>query len=104
MTSDQLRELGSNEILRKRLANWMAQLCFRNTKLEDLHDRVSDDEMKELTIDCVNHCYAFLSILFFSSPRAEKLIEMLKLHDPVPQWNEPEMPPELLKDIRQLRK
>jgi hypothetical protein len=104
MRSDQLDDIRTNEVLRKRMAKWMAQFCFRDTKLEDLHDRISDDEMKELMIDCVNHCYAFLSILFFNSPRADGLIDTLKEHDPAPKWDEPEMPPELLKRVRQLQK
>jgi hypothetical protein len=33
---------------RKRLAKWMAKFCFRNTKLEELHNRISDEEMKAL--------------------------------------------------------
>jgi len=37
MNRDHLAELKSNELLRKRLARWMAQLCLRNTKLEELH-------------------------------------------------------------------
>jgi hypothetical protein len=49
MYPDQLHELGKNEVPRKCLAS-EAQFCFRNTKLEDLHDRISDDEMKELMI------------------------------------------------------
>jgi hypothetical protein len=53
-----------NEAGRKRLAKWMAQFSFRNTKLEDFHDRFNDEEMKTLRIDVENHSYAFLSILF----------------------------------------
>jgi hypothetical protein len=103
MSPDHLNEIGESDILRKRLAKWMAQFCFRNTMLEDLHDRISDDEMKELTTDSVNHCYALLTVLFFKTHRAYDIIELLKEHDPVPEWNEPEMPPTLLKGVKQLQ-
>jgi hypothetical protein len=81
---------------------WMAQFCFRNTKLEELHDRISDEEMRTLMIDCVNHCYAFLSILF-GTQRGNSLIDMLKQHDRVSQWNEPEMPSELIEAAKHVR-
>ena len=80
----------------------MVQLCFRNTKLEELHDRISDEEMKALMIDCVNHCYAFVSILF-STQGANDLIDMLKESDQVPQWDEPEIPRELIEAPKHLR-
>ena len=78
-----------------------SQFCFRNTKLEELHDRISDEEMKALMIDCVNHCYAFVSILF-STQGANDLIDMLKQNDQVPQWNDPEMPAELIEAAKHL--
>ncbi len=37
MSPDRLAELKDNDLLRKRLAKWMAQFCFRNTTLEELH-------------------------------------------------------------------
>jgi hypothetical protein len=86
MQPEQLAELKSNEVLRKRLAKLMAQFCFRNTKIEELHDRISDEEMKTLMIDCANHCYALVCILF-STQGGNDLIEMLKQHDQVPKWN-----------------
>jgi hypothetical protein len=95
MNPDQLAELKNNDILRKRLAKWMAKFCFRNTKLEELHDRISDEEMKVLMIDCANHCYAFVSMLF-ATQAANDVIDMLKENDQVPQWDEPEMPAELI--------
>ncbi len=96
-----LADLKNNDILRKRLAKWMAQFCFRNTKLEKLHDRISNEEMKALMIDCANHCYAFVSILF-ATQGANDIIDMLKQNDQVPQWNEPEMPAELIEAAKQL--
>jgi hypothetical protein len=42
MTPDQLDELINDEIIRKRLAKWMARDCFReNTELESFHDRIN---------------------------------------------------------------
>jgi len=32
-----IKELQKNDVVRKRLAKYMAQQCFRNTKLEDFH-------------------------------------------------------------------
>jgi hypothetical protein len=58
MTPDQLAELESNEVLRKRLAKWLTIFCFRDTKLEEFHDRLTDDEMREFMIDSANHCFA----------------------------------------------
>jgi hypothetical protein len=62
MTPDQFDQLVKDDVLRKRLAKWMARLCFReNTKLEGFHDRISDAEMMELMIGVVDNC---LSIPF----------------------------------------
>ena len=52
-------------------------------------------------IDCVNHCYAFLSILF-NTEASNSLIDMLKQKDQVPQWNDPEMPAELIEAAKHL--
>jgi hypothetical protein len=119
MRPEQLAELKSNETLRKRLAKLMALQCFRNTKLEDLHagtypssqagdysdvkvispfgeipwqdlGRMSDDEMKVLMIDVVNHCYDFLSELFGDAD-GDAIISRLKQRDPAPKWNDPEV-------------
>jgi hypothetical protein len=103
MNPDHLIELKSNEVVRKRLAKWMTKFCLRDTKLEEFHDRLTDEEMKELMIDSANHCYAFLSILF-ATHGGGKLIDMLEQDDPVPQWNEPEMPAELRAATKVLRR
>jgi hypothetical protein len=116
-----LNEIASNEVLRKRLAKWMALQCFRNSKLEDLHagvypdsqakdysdvkvvspfgeiawqklSRLSDQEMRTLMIDVVNRCYGLLSELL-NSPGAGRIIATLKERDPLPRWNDPEDPP-----------
>jgi hypothetical protein len=103
MTPDQFDELVNDEIIRKRLAKWMARLCFReNTKLESFHDRIDDKEMKGLMIGVVNNCYLFLSILSNAGASAA-LIEIMRLGDPLPQWNEPELPHRLLRSAEQLR-
>jgi hypothetical protein len=91
MNPDQLVELKSNVILRKRLAKLMARDCFRNgKKLEDMHTahQIDDQEMKALMIDVVDHCYDFLMEL--CSPHGAEIIEDLKQRDKVPNWNDPE--------------
>jgi hypothetical protein len=95
MNPDHFAELKNNDILRKRLAKWMAKFCFRDTKLEGLHDRISDEEMRALMIDCANHCYALVCMVF-ATEGGNDLIDTLKEHDQVPQWNEPEMPATLI--------
>ena len=118
MHPEQLAELKTNETLRKRLAKLMALQCFRNTKLEDFHagtypssqagdcsdvkvvspfgeipwtkfSRLSDEEMKALMIDVVEHCYDFLMEL--CSPHGADIIENLKRRDELPEWNDPEL-------------
>jgi hypothetical protein len=111
------KEIQKNEVVRKRLAKAMARDCFRNTKLEDFHagtfpsseagdysdvkvispygeiawnklGRLSDEEMKVLMIDVVNHCYDFLTVLF--GRFGDTIVEHLKQDDVLPQWNDPE--------------
>ena len=120
MNIKSLEEVQNNEVVRKRLAKAMARDCFRNTKLEDFHagtfpssktgnysdvkvvspygqigwervSRLSDEEMKALMIDVVNHCYDFLTVLF--DRFGDTIIEHLKKHDAVPRWNDPERRP-----------
>jgi hypothetical protein len=118
MQLEQLALLKSDEVLRKRLAKVMARDCFRNTKLEEFHggtypsseagdysdvkvvspfgeipwtkvSRLSDEEMKALMIDVVNHCYQFVSKIFDDAV-GEAIIETLRQRDLVPKWNDPE--------------
>jgi hypothetical protein len=118
MTPDQMTELARSEVLRGRLAKLMALECFRNSELENLHagkfpssktgdysdvkvvspygeiawndlGRLSDDEMKVLMIDVVNHCDKFLHDLFVDAG-GEAVIEGRKERDPVPKWYDPE--------------
>lgn len=126
MNIKSFEEIQNNDVVRKRLAKAMARDCFRNTKLEDYHrgtfpdsntgdysdvkvvspygeiawnklGRLSDEEMKALMIDVVNHCYDFLTVL--CSPFGDTIVEHLKQHDLLPRWNDPEpkIPPELRK-------
>jgi hypothetical protein len=117
MPKSALGEMATNELVRIRLAKFMALKCFRNSRLEDLHAgiypdsqigdysdvkvvtpygeiswerlaRFSDDEMKLLMIDVVDRCYEFLSELL-DQRSAAALLERLKLRDPLPRWNNP---------------
>jgi hypothetical protein len=117
MTDNNIRAIARDDQLRKRLAKEMALRCFRNTELENLHagivpnskagdysdvkvvspfgdipwpelSRLSNREMKVLMIDVVNQCYRFLSLLH-ADPAGDALIEELKEHDPLPDWDEP---------------
>ena len=119
MNPKRTREIQTNEVLRKRLAKYIALHCFRNTDvLEDLHSgevptsesgdysdvkvitpygeipwsdlsRFDNSEMKAMMIDVVNHCDQVLAILF-STPVGDKLIEELGRRDLVPDWHDPE--------------
>jgi hypothetical protein len=116
MNIKSLQEIQNNDVVRKRLAKAMARDCFRNTKLEEFHagvfpsseagdysdvkivspygeiawntlGRLSDEEMKVLMIDVVNHCYDFLTTL--CGPFGNTIVEHLKQHDLLPQGNDP---------------
>lgn len=118
MNPKHIRELQKNEVLRKRLAKYLALHCFRNTELENLHagtvpisesgdysdvkvitprgeipwtklSRFDNNEMKALMKDVVNHCDLHLASLF-STPVGEELIEELQRRDLVPEWNDPD--------------
>jgi len=43
MTSETAREISTNPEVLKRLAKYLAQQCFRNTVLEDLHAGITPD-------------------------------------------------------------
>ena len=117
MNADNLKEIGSNEVVRKRLAKYMALQCFRDTKLEEFHggtsprsatgdysdvkvlspfgeipwnrlSRLNNDEMKALMIDVVNHCDRVLDMLFTTSA-GDDVIKELKKRDVVPTWDDP---------------
>lgn len=117
MTIQTVRKISTHPEVLKRLAKYLAQQCFRNTKLEDLHagispnsqtgdytdvvvrspygeipwprvSRLSDEEMKALMIDVVNKTYRALIVLFDDRLGGE-LIKILAQQDPLPRWNEP---------------
>src|SRR6266699_4205700 len=117
MTVETAREISTNPEVLKRLAKYLAQQCFRNTMLEDLHagimpdsqtgdytdvvvrspygeipwprlSRLSDEEMKALMIDVVNKTYHALIVLFDDRLGGE-LIKILAQQDFLPRWNEP---------------
>lgn len=117
MTVETAREISTNPEVLKRLAKYLAQQCFRNTMLEDLHAgimpdsqtgdytdvlvrspygeipwsrlaRLSDEEMKALMIDVVNKTYRALMVLFDDRLGSE-LIKILAQQDLLPRWNEP---------------
>jgi hypothetical protein len=50
--------------------------------------RFSDEEMKKLMIDVVNHCYNFL-LLLFNDSKGDEIIELLKEKDVKPEWQDP---------------
>lgn len=50
--------------------------------------RLSDEEMKKLMIDVVNHCYDFL-ILLFDDSRGDDIIEVLRKTDLKKEWQDP---------------
>ncbi len=97
MTTKQSKLLATDPVLLKRIAKFMAQQCFRNTELENLHcgkgpssatgdytdvkvvtphgeipwpelSRLNDDEMKVLMVEVVNKTYSFLMLLLTSKP------------------------------------
>lgn len=116
MTPKQLTLLKRDELVRKRLAKFVALNCFRNTELESLHagkypgsssgdysdvkvvspfgeipwtnlSRLSDDEMKVLMIQVTHLCYNLLTNLIVAD--AEEFIQYLQQYDPAPRWNDP---------------
>lgn len=102
MNQKSLEKLQDNEILRKRLAKFMTKFCFRNSALESFHDRISQDEMKEIMISMANNSLLFLSVLF-ATEKSNELITMLEKEDAIPEWDDPEIPDELLKSARKLQ-
>ena len=120
---DNLREsvkaLITDAALQQRLAKYMVEQCFRNSRLEDLHagtapssktgdfsdvtvrtpfgeipwcelSRFDDTEMRALMIDVVNRTYRFINRLFNEQTGGELLIR-LATRDPLPQWENPRL-------------
>jgi hypothetical protein len=117
MTAQTVRAISTDPVIMKRLAKYLAQQCFRNTFLEDLHagitpdsktgdytdvvvrspygdipwpklSRLSDEEMKMLMIDVVNKTYRALTLLF-DNRLGDDLVQYLAGQDPLPRWNDP---------------
>ena len=50
--------------------------------------RFNDEEMKELIIDVVNHCYNFITVLF-KDAKGNDILEILKKTDLKSEWQDP---------------
>ena len=117
MTAQTVNAISHDPVVMKRLAKYLAQQCFRNTFLEDLHAGItpdsktgdytdvlvrspygeipwprlsclSDEEMKVLMIDVVNKTYRALRLLF-DDQLGHELVQYLSKQDPLPRWNDP---------------
>lgn len=117
MTVQTVNAISRDSVVMKRLAKYLAQHCFRNTFLEDLHagitpdsktgdytdvlvrspygeipwpqlSRLSDEEMKVLMIDVVNKTYRALRLLF-NDQFGHELVQYLAKEDPLPRWSDP---------------
>lgn len=120
MPDQSLKAIITSPEMQKRLAKYLVQRCFRNSLLEDFHagtipataagdysdvtvhtpygqipwnrlSRISDEEMKLLMQDVVNHTYRFIQELF-DEERGGELMLKLANRDPVPQWDDPQSP------------
>ena len=118
VTEESIKALLSTSVLQQRLAKYLTLKCVRNSVLEDFHagtvpatatgdytdvtvhtpygqipwnqlSRISDEEMKLLMQDVVNHTYRFIQELF-DEERGGELMLHLASHDPVPQWDDPQ--------------
>ena len=121
MKAENIREIKENEVLRKRLAKYMALRCFRNSELENLHagkvpqstagdftdvnvvfpggeipwnklSRLNNWEMKLLMINVVNLCHDFLNLLY-TAPQGDRMVEWMLHNDAVPEWQDPDLNP-----------
>lgn len=76
----------------KELSKMIYSFCVRNnTSLEGLHDRISDEEMKELNKGSVNNIYTFLRVFFGLEGDSDKdlfLRYLLNSHKEA-EWDEP---------------
>ncbi|PYX50941.1 MAG: hypothetical protein DMG76_33355 [Acidobacteria bacterium] len=110
MTGETAREISTNPEVLKRLAKYLAQQCFRNTILEDLHAGITPDsqigDYTDVVVrspygeiswpnlsrlsDVVNKTYHALIVLFDDRLGGE-LIKILAQRDLLPRWNEPSL-------------
>ncbi len=115
MKADQSRQLASNPTVLKRLAKFMAQQCFRNSYIEEIHagkepesktgdysdvivktptrdilwtelSRITQDEMKRLNKEVADKCLVFLKLVL-TEPNV--LLEGLQQIDFVSNWDDP---------------
>lgn len=66
MNIESFQEIQNNEIVRKRIAKLMARDCFRNTDLENFHDRFTQEEMKAITIKRRQYSKGVLNLLWIA--------------------------------------
>src|SRR5215469_17427723 len=117
MTRQTVNAISRDSVVMKRLTKYLAQHCFRNTFLEDLHagitpdsktgdytdvlvrspygeiprpqlSRLSDEEMKVLMIEVVNKTYRALKLLF-DDQFGDELDPYIAKQDPLPRWDDP---------------
>jgi hypothetical protein len=59
------------------------------------------DEMKEIMISMSNNSLLFISALF-TTEKSNEVINLLEEKDQIPEWDDPEIPDELLKGAIEL--
>ena len=119
-----LETVRTNAVLQQRLAKYLVLQCVRNSPLEDLHagiapssatgdyadvivttpfgtipwprvSRLNDEDMKQLVIAVVDRTYQFLHTLL-DEHTGRELLSWLVDHDPVPDWNAPTRPRDVI--------
>jgi hypothetical protein len=109
MDSVHFKEIETNNEVRKNLAKWITHDCFRNTSLEALHDRISQDEMKQLMKEAVDNAYYLLTTLFSASDYTNRAIDLLKSKENLTteewsKWDDPVLSRERMKIEAQIFK
>lgn len=78
----------------KQLSKSIVSFAFRNnTNLEDLHDRITDSEMRELMIASVNNIYTVFTLYFGleGTKAREGIAEYLLTFHQENGWKEPQL-------------
>jgi hypothetical protein len=117
MNAETLRRLKRSPTIQKRLAKFMAEQCFRNSSIEDIHagtspssasgdfsdvkvvspygeipwkklSRITDEEMMAPNKEVVDKCYTFFRALLL---RGNEIVEGFQKFDFVPYWDEPKL-------------
>src|ERR1700739_454414 len=81
MDAKHLREIEESDEVRKNLAKWIVYDCFRNnTNVEGLHEKFSQEDMREFTRRAGDNVYYFLSTRLFNyaSSYTNETIDLLK--------------------------